>query len=200
MDKLVDFLKKNIQKNKLKGCGWSYTVDLRNSCISSEQYHLFNAVFSGEGNIEDLVKVHVNYYIHDIHSIQTRFKILRGLQKAIEYVWSFPQMYLLCLDCCQLIKKDQECEECIFYKTFMQVQQKKQTCGICQEECFRTMLSCNHYFHRSCLIKMDPENLKCPLCRHPFDENLVIGLFESEDINDDSESSETVYVSDLEEC
>jgi hypothetical protein len=117
MDKLVDFLKKNIQKNKLKGCGWSYTVDLRNSCISSEQYHLFNAVFSGEGNIEDLVKVHVNYYIHDIHCIQTRFKILRGLQKAIEYVWFFPEMYLLCLDCCQLIKRDQECEECIFYKT-----------------------------------------------------------------------------------
>jgi predicted class III extradiol MEMO1 family dioxygenase len=78
----------------------------------------------------------------------------------------------------------------------MEVNEMKQTCGICQEECFRTILSCKHHFHKYCLLKMDPDNLKCPLCRHPIDENMVMELFDNEDSQDETDD---VYISDLEE-
>ena len=196
MEKLIELINKNIQKSRSKGCGWSYTIDLKHSCISSDTYNIYNASLTGEGNTDDLVKVVVNYYVHSLSQLKSRFKMFRGIEKAIQYIWAFPEQYLLCLDCCNLYKKDSECDDCLFYKTYMSLYKKKESCGICQEETFRTILSCKHHFHKACLLKLDPENLRCPLCRHPMDENIVVDLFE----NEDDDETENIYVSDTDEC
>jgi len=198
MEQLVDFIKRNIQKTKLNGYGWSYTVDLKNSCISSDQYNLHSAVFSGEGGLQELVKVNVHYYITSAQNLQSRFKIFRGIESAIQHVWNFPLKYKICLDCCSLVKTEKECDQCIFYKTFQIEKGKKETCGICQEETYRTILPCKHYFHRACLLKIDPDNLKCPLCRHPMSEDMVLDLFDSPDSDDDNFN--TAFISDDEDC
>lgn len=125
MEQLVDFIKRNIQKTKLNGYGLSYTVDLKNSCISSDQYHLHSAVFSGEGGLQELVKVNVHYYITSAENLQSRFKMFRGIENAIQHVWNFPSKYKICLDCCSLVKTEKECDQCIFYKTFKLKRERK---------------------------------------------------------------------------
>lgn len=185
MQQLLRVIEKNIDKLRFMEGGWSYHVDLKNSCIASDQYSLLNAMIYGEGSIHDIVRVRVQYFVHNSQRTMGRCKKFRHIERAILYIWDFPDQYRLCQDCCRLIKKEEECEACIFYKSFMIHKSKKQNCGICQEECFRICLECKHYFHKSCLIKMSPIDMKCPLCRHPVSDEVVSDLFDNEDLDED---------------
>jgi hypothetical protein len=193
MQDLLLLIQKNIDKLRFIGSGWSYNVDLKNSCIASDQYTLVSAIIYGEGSIHDSVRVRVQYYVHPhlaSQQYQGRCKKFKNIERAILYVWEFPERYRLCRDCCRLVKKDQECEACIFYKSFMIHKKKSEQCGICQEECFRIALECKHFFHKSCLVKMSPLDMKCPLCRHPVSEEVVSNLFDDDDMNDDDEDDD----------
>jgi hypothetical protein len=183
MKDLIELIQKKIQKNKNQGREWEYIIDLRNSCVSSDQYVLLSAAILGEGNLQDLLKIKINYCVHNSQKVYCRVKKIRGIEGAIKYIWDFPDNFNLCMNCCALIKKDRQCEQCCFYKAYMEYKCKKEVCGICQEESYRTILSCQHHFHRSCLLKMDPDDLKCPLCRHPVKEDIICNLFD-EDVDD----------------
>ena len=187
MLELIRLIEKNIQKKKVSE--WSYEVNLRDSCIHSDNYSLLSAKIYGEGSIRDLIKVKVEFFVSNSQKINTRIKKFRGIEKAIIYIWDFPESYKLCMNCCSLVRKGKDCEECLFYKSYMEYKKKKELCGICQEESYRTILTCKHHFHKYCLLKMDPEDLKCPLCRHPVEEETICSIFD-EDVDSEEENQE----------
>ena len=194
MEELIRVIEKKIVKSRCKGT-WIYTVDLRSSCIYSDQFILLSAEISGEGSVKDFIKTRISYLTHqNSDKVIWRCKKFNGLSKAVQYVWDFPENYSMCLNCCSLVKKDKSCEDCLFFQSFLKQKNKKEICGICQEETYRTVLPCHHHFHKSCLLKMDPEDLKCPLCRHPVSEEIVCDLFD----DSDDDSQEEIY-SDYEE-
>lgn len=197
MENCIDMIKKKISKLNNNYKGWIYVINLKSSCICpmTENYYIIEARIIGEGNIDDLMIVEIKFKLTgNINEVYTRRKKLRGVENAILYIWNFQQNHHLCLDCCQLNKNDSECENCIFYKSFMIFNNIKQLCGICQEETYRIQLNCNHFFHRSCLLKLDPNHLKCPLCRHPLDEDVIVDLFDDHDSD-----SPNYYISDDED-
>lgn len=194
MDECIEVIEEAIRVKRLNN-KWEYSIDLANSCISSDQYKLSTATISGNGTLHDSIRVNVEFMIHNSDKINVRSKIFKGIERAIRYIWDFPENFFLCPNCCNLVKKNMECKKCIFFKSYLTFKNKKELCGICQEETFRTILPCKHHFHKICILKMDPyaENLKCPLCRHPIDEDLIYDLF---DTNADEEIIEETLSDD----
>lgn len=184
MDILIKTIEKLIKKNHNKA--WNYPIDLLHSCIHSHQYKLLSANIFGDGSIHDIVKIKIEYMIHNSEKINTRFKKVRGIESAIKYVWDFPENFNLCLNCCNLVKKNEQCEKCIFFKSYLQYKNKTEICCICQEETHRTILQCKHHFHKSCILKMNPDDdqLKCPLCRFPLNDDIVYDFFDNDNDED----------------
>jgi hypothetical protein len=181
MESLIKILEKKSQQKKQ----WEYSINLNQSCIYSEQYILSNIKIYGGGNLQK-IKVKINFYINNCQKINTRIKKFHEIEKAILYVWNFSDNYNLCFECCKLIKKNENCEECIFFQSYCEYKNKKELCGICQEISYKTMLECKHHFHLYCLLKMDPDELKCPLCRHPVKDDIIYTLFEDSDNDDEN--------------
>lgn len=195
MKELIEVIQKKINKTKGSETGnWYYDIDLSNSCINSDQYQLIEATILGDGKLTDIIRVRINYIVNNSNKLYFRVKKIRGIENAIKYIWDFPENFSLCMNCCSLIKSNSVCKECLFFKSYLQYKNKCENCGICQEESFRVILSCNHHFHKSCLLKMDPEDLKCPLCRQPVDEDLICELFDEDD--DDEQKIEEIYSDD----
>ena len=189
MEDLIRIIESKLKKHKSSHSkSWIYYINLKNCCIQSKDCNLLSATIFGKGNIHDIIEIEINYELHGhIDKIYKRYKKCRGIQTAILYIWNFPKKYTICPECCELVKSDQMCQSCIFFKSYMKYNNQHEICGICQEETYRTVLPCNHYFHKACIIKMDPENLKCPLCRHPVHDTIILDLFEQYD-HDDSDN------------
>lgn len=101
-------------------------------------------------------------------------KVKDILDCVFEILWK----YKMCNECYYLIKENNSiCEYCFMSKYKWEYGLSKNyidvipTCTICLEHVFKARLNCGHYFHKTCLIKMNPnstydnEEIKCPLCR-----------------------------------
>lgn len=88
---------------------------------------------------------------------------------------------VLCRNCLCLKDPSLSCERCMPYRIHTPPN-PGDACAICLEEACYFRLSCNHAFHRLCLIRMNPfdtftkfvhniikEKLRCPVCRTPID-------------------------------
>lgn len=90
------------------------------------------------------------------------------------------------------------CEHCIFEEICSSVNEEIHTCAICQEDgrrMFRT--NCNHYFHRKCLTKIQPDNIgpRCPLCRAYLDP--ADQYWAEREMNEIDEDEEPTVISNL---
>lgn len=115
-----------------------------------------------------------------------------GVDAILDEFWSVLWNYRPCSECaCQLLRIDGDplCQQCQIHRQrnewgiargFMT---DHYTCPVCIEPVYNTRLSCGHFIHRTCFIKMSPvvwfptkedreathdiisQCLRCPLCR-----------------------------------
>jgi hypothetical protein len=93
-----------------------------------------------------------------------------------------------------------ESEEDEFDKFTLNVEMKKRLnseCVICSEKIKKddkvSILMCNHYFHRKCIIKWYSKKQNCPICRCDVDiKNNLIDKIEDINGNDQYEKIEKV--------
>lgn len=179
METIRTIIEKAIRKKT--ETAWAYEVDLRDTILdASSGYHLVSFRMSGEGGCDDLVKTRVRYVVPGNRNTSSRVKIHRGYEAAIRYLWTFAERFRMCPDCCRL-NKTEECEHCVVFRAFAREKQTAHVCGICQEETHRVILECRHAFHKACLMKMDPDHLKCPMCRQPVSEDVIFSVFDDAD-------------------
>jgi hypothetical protein len=100
------------------------------------------------------------------------------LNHLLEILWK----YHMCNECFYLIEPNENlCSYCVPSKIFWEYGfYHKYTdniplCIICLESCYKSKLECGHFVHKTCLIKLNPNEyyekinsdneIKCPYCR-----------------------------------
>lgn len=170
---------------------WSYEVDLRHSCFRLENASLKRVIFSGYGNerMEEVaVSVSIRLTIGESFHLQIVKIETRGVREALIALFDFPDAFVVCRECGTVRNHlhSPSCASCLFLAAFSQHKNVQETCSICQDPAFRTMLPCGHFFHMTCLLGMDSENVRCPNCRTAVPDSLVDSLFGSEPYDDES--------------
>jgi hypothetical protein len=162
-----------------------------------------HTVFQAENMAIDFVEVHgrgdfsqqvlVVVYFRVNKSCQARIKRIdcENVEDAIKKILEIPQIYVVCIECGAILSKSDVCQNCEFFKAYgIYHGLVEQICAICQEQVYRTKLGCGHMFHYTCLTKLDPVSVKCPVCRTSLSVEEVEDIFYQNDDDDDEESND----------
>lgn len=153
-------------------------------CTNALQtYRTSKLVITKQDN--DSWECHVIYYVIKCDpdfSLKHCFPIsFDNVSDAIHHVYEFLWRSTVCLECYSLILTDNDtkglCWSCYTTKIFWDVGvasgfiDAATLCSICMEPVYHSRLECQHWFHKTCFIKLCPTNwykdqtIHCPLCR-----------------------------------
>lgn len=170
---------------------WEFDVDVSYSCFRFEHAKIFSLTLSGHGGInmrEIGIDILVRLSVENSYRMQVLFQRVYGLETALKTVYDIPDTAGVCMECANVIlDKTKGCDNCLFFKAYTEYKKISETCSICQTPTYRTTLDCGHFFHKTCLLSIDPVDPKCPNCRHPISKTWFMEMDEDED---DSESME----------
>lgn len=177
---------------------WSFHIQTTNSCYKIENANIHSVCLRGYGgeNSEDIdVDVTARISIGKSYNIQLVHVHEKGLHKAVQASLDLPKNIVVCQECAKLrVGNETRCSSCLFLQLYASKNDGAQTCSICQEQTYRTVLPCGHYFHMTCLLSMDPVEAKCPNCRTPLEDDVVKQIFgdmyNSESDDDDEYGSD----------
>jgi len=194
-EEYIAYIQKNVNHRKFywSETRWNFYIDVQFTRLQPQDYMLSEIELEGDGYRVDqgVVHVFIKYYVPGCTPLFTRRKHCQSLRRALEYIHHFPILFQLCHECGNLYKT--KCEPCAFYRANQLLfSSTAVSCGICQEPTYRTKLSCGHFFHRTCLFKLDRNELRCPLCRSPISQECahVVLKDQSEDEEYDSSDNE----------
>jgi len=165
---------------------WEYEIDVAHSCFRLEHISMDRVLLSGCGHEsleEVVVRIEINFRIEKSRMIRRVVLKKKGVQQAITSLFHFPEHHAVCRECgvLRLAEDDRaHCESCLFlevYSTMKRDNNPPETCSICQEPAFRTMLPCGHVFHMTCLLSMNPHQLRCPNCREALPSSMIRQCF-----------------------
>lgn len=167
---------------------WTFTLDdVHQTIFRGENLRIYYFEIRGGGD----AKVHKNIIVIVGYGVNQSSRRRRKrwhcftVREAIESLFRFVHDNTICIECGDLLQKDLPCLTCEFFRCYQKFQGLDMTCAICQEKVYRTMLSCGHCFHYTCLTKMEPNNAKCPVCRQDFTNDELEDFFYPE--NDDED-------------
>lgn len=135
------------------------------------------------GDENDDLKVSVRIYYTVIRHGNDDFIIMKescdgaaGVAAAIRRIIN---EWVMCHNCLHIMDPSMPCERCLPYRIQTRCEA---ACAICLEDACYFRLSCDHSFHRLCLIRINPydsftsfvfglikDRLRCPVCRKPID-------------------------------
>lgn len=137
--------------------------------------HSFQITHVTKSRKNELIKIIVYYNIFYFqNSNELSFqpsKLFQNGEEILNYLYDILWNYKLCPECFYLVEQSQDvCQYCIPQKIFWE--QKKEsipTCSICFDQVYGNKLTCGHYFHLTCLMKLYPHDdsrpCTCPNCR-----------------------------------
>jgi hypothetical protein len=113
-----------------------------------------------------------------------------SIEDLLSYFYNLLWNYKLCKECYKIVP-DRFCFECTSMQVFWEWGKLKfdaeiPQCSICLEDVYHSKLECGHYFHKTCLIKLNPLNwyhskeIKCPNFRKVISEKDVANYFLAE--------------------
>lgn len=193
---LLTFLRDVVPKERC--LLWQHIIDLENSLFRLDGATISEAVLTGHGH-ENMDEILVNIKIYLLIGQSRHTEIVefnaKGIETAIDCLFEFPEKAAICRECGKVqLRKDSDCQECLFLKAFAMRRKRQEVCTICQDHAFRIALPCGHVFHKTCLLSMNPYRLVCPNCRSPVSETIVKSLFgsigDSDDDDDDDDDED----------
>ena len=204
MDLLMTLLRDHVPSSASQK--WAYEIDISHSCFGIEHTSMERVVLSGLGNesLDDMmVRVEVNFRVGKSRHVRRVVLKKKGARAAITTLFRFPENHAVCCECGDLKTTEDgraHCESCLFLEVYSGIKRDggpPETCSICQEEAFRTVLPCGHVFHMTCLLSMNPHRLRCPNCRDPLPPGMIRQMFgaccdcaEDDEDDDDEEDEE----------
>jgi Ring finger domain len=184
MDILLKILREEIPSSTSQK--WEYEIDVSHSCFCMEHTSMEGVVLSGTGheNLEDvMVRIEINFRVEKSRHVRRVLLKKKGVQAALTSLFRFPENHAICRECgvLRLAEDDRaHCESCLFLEVYSDMKREgspPDLCSICQEPAFRTMLPCGHVFHMTCLLSMNPHQLRCPNCREALPSSMIRQCF-----------------------
>jgi len=140
-----------------------------------------------KGGLQGLVtyRVYRGYFDHER---MLTLPLTTDIKEMMESFFSVLWTHVCCHECLELIPNNTEhgmCRDCLPMYFFWVWGIKENlvpsppTCSICMESVSYSKLQCGHYFHKTCILRLNPDlwfdpehysetHLRCPLCRAPF--------------------------------
>jgi len=192
----ISFIQKDILKNKRGNDHyWSHYINVEHSCYQPSDYVIQEIEIEGVGTnvYTSPIQIYTRYYIPQRQVTTTRRKHCKTIQTAMDYIFHFSSRFKLCSECLSLYKQN-TCDKCDFFKGFYLTHKKEIiNCGICKEPTYRTRLPCGHLFHQTCLLRLEKQDIKCPLCRSPIPLSFQRFLCGQENSEEEYNSSENDF-------
>lgn len=162
---------------------WSFSLPLQHTIFKKENLALLSFDLHGQGDPRCTKVKAVIYYCINLSSQQRSQRWqCSNLEEALKKIFDFTSAHSLCNECGMLLETGQPCQQCLFFVYYRKYQgMSNQLCAICQEDVVRTTLSCGHSFHLTCLTKMNPTGIRCPVCRQELTGEEVEDFFFQDD-------------------
>lgn len=149
---------------------------MRNSTMVVTWFQLSGLGGSPDNN-DQQVTLTVEFKVNKCLHPKVFKMVCTSLDTAIVSIFGFVNDYYVCANCGELVKTGATCDACQFFRAYQAYNKQEYICAICQENVLRTMLKCGHAFHATCINKMEPVGIRCPVCRKELDEDEIEFFF-----------------------
>lgn len=172
-------------------------IDMGFSCENRDQTFLITDVeLSAKSGVK--LGIVVTYKVLRCDStffMEYSYKNLQGAEDVIHAIFHCVYKMNLCQECFALTDSPHRlCSKCVAHKIreeygriFLNMQQGE-ICAICQEIVYTTRLTCGHFFHKTCMVRLNKSRwfsdyclqtgaIRCPLCRQKLTEEDAYEFF-----------------------
>ena len=184
---------------------WCLSFPTTHSVFRGEHLWVVSFELYGKGvwsNPHTRVSVRLSYCLgHWGGRILRTYWTCTGVEGAIKSLFDFLDKKDVCKECGCVKNKCDPCDPCEFFRAFRIARKAEAECVICLEKVYRTMLSCGHSFHITCLSGVDDSQgvVRCPMCRRELTKDEMEAFFENnaDDDEDDMDEDDYETVDDL---